>query len=129
MNINDVIMVDIDGNAVACTILEVHTTPTDPACEPFLHLLDTASGRVFNRTIESLMASRRFDGQIVTYTSYADWLLANRPDCEVRFLSPSGKTLKESATPRPRKPTTPTPPTLTASEQAALLRKILAGDI
>lgn len=118
MNINDTIMVDIDGNIVPCTILDIEYIETPPqggdgalpnntldrTLGPIPHsikLLDTGSGRHFWRSYEVLRASKRFDGQIVTYHGYMDWLKSNRPDITIKFGRPSG--YKAAQQPREKK--------------------------
>lgn len=132
MNINDTIMVDIDGNIVPCTVLDIEYAsqstaaqssgacadgPKDYAsctdglncaegdCEAVpiaIKLLDTGSGRHFWRSYEALRASKRFDGQIVTYHGYMDWLKSNRPDITIKFCRPAGH--KAAQQPREKKP-------------------------
>lgn len=142
MNINDTIMVDIDGNIVPCTILDIEYAPQSAAatssgacadgakehsCCPDglnytnntsyagdydtndssaipanIKLLDTGSGRHFWRSYEVLRASKRFDGQIVTYHGYMDWLKSNRPDITIKFGRPPG--YKAAQQPKEKKP-------------------------
>ena len=131
MNINDTIMVDIDGNIVPCTVLDIEYASqstaaqssgacadgalahsscadglnehpcTDDRSAIAIKLLDTGSGRHFWRSYEALRASKRFDGQIVTYHGYIDWLKSNRPDITIKFGRPSG--YKTTAPPKEKK--------------------------
>lgn len=137
MNINDTIMVDIDGNIVPCTVLDIEYASQSTAAQSSgacadgfkencadgalahsscadsadfvaddrsaiaIKLLDTGSGRHFWRSYEALRASKRFDGQIVTYHGYIDWLKSNRPDITIKFGRPSG--YKAAQQPREKK--------------------------
>lgn len=140
MYINDTIMVDIDGNIVPCTVLDIEYASqssgaqssgacadgfkencadglnetasfssasdygtNDSSTIPInVKLLDTGSGRHFWRSYEALRASKRFDGQIVTYHGYMDWLKSNRPDITIKFCRHAGH--KAAAPPKEKKP-------------------------
>ena len=110
---NDVVMVDIDGNAVACTALIVE--------EEAVKFLDHGSGRTFWRSLSSLRNAKRFNGHITTYVNYPDWLKQNKPDVEIRFLHNEKKKKVQKAPKAEKK--------LTTKELAILREMAKSGEL
>lgn len=99
LHTGEVIMVDIDGNAVPCLVLELERIF---AFTSYVKLCDTGSGRFFWRSYNSLITAKRFSNQIVCYHAYADWMLSNRPDVTVKFTTKKPPTKKPVAAGAPK---------------------------
>lgn len=89
--VRDVIMVVVEGNTVPCEVMEITEPPEGVSGSVLIRLLDLGASRVFFRTAESLESCQRFNGQIVTFVGYSDYLKHNEPDITIRFLPGTGQ--------------------------------------